>query len=127
MRAAAVIRNLVVATAVAGTVLVTAGAATADSVAPASASAAPCPSGMVCLYADPQFTGPQVTIQSGSSVPTFPLTFDNQMSAWANNTTVVYCWWTGPNFTGQQFPMPPGTEMSLPPEQDNQASSVGPC
>jgi hypothetical protein len=89
---------------------------------------APCPDGFVCLYRDGNLEGPSLRVQAGIAIRNLiPLGWNDAMSSWHNNNNTRYCWYFDVEFQGEHHPMEPGFKVTVPPREDNKASSLQPC
>ncbi len=103
-----------------------------------------CPADSLCIYVDKDFSGPVFVIQAGQSFPNLHLfpcpgcdspkhgagdgNFGDQMSAWVNNTSWVYCWYFDINYGRYVTTMSAGSALTwLGTRAQDEASSIRPC
>jgi hypothetical protein len=102
-----------------------------------------CPANTVCIYVDKDFNGPVFEVPAGQSFPNLHLfacpcdspkhgagdgNFGDQMSAWVNNTSMVYCWYYDINYGRFVGTMSAGSALTwLGTRAQDEASSIRPC
>ena len=103
----------------------------ASTMTPAHAAIS-CPGGHVCLYPHANGGGDPVVLRAvGERYPDFgAFRFNDQMSSWQSNTSVVYCWYFHANYghpTRVMLGHGPDRVINLTPDENDQASSLRPC
>lgn len=88
-----------------------------------------CPPGRYCAFRDANFEGGGVAITDDTDLNSLEeADFNDQMSSWANFTSSRMCWYSEDNFEGSGHVMDTGESMgSLPGNENDTASSLGPC
>lgn len=79
----------------------------------------------LCMFGDHGFKGGGLALEEGAKIPRLAdYGFDNTMSSWANDTRFRCYWFTDNDYKGTKYEMKPQDRRDLPPEEDNNASSV---
>jgi hypothetical protein len=102
----------------------------------------PCPAGFACLYQNANRGGFGVGTSSGTTISNLQSircpqctngihgvdgTFNDDMTSWHNSTARRYCWGVNATRTPTSHTMCPGCVVNVLPNENDTASSLGPC